>query len=95
MPGPTRNNGKYFPWPAQIKFCAVSGSNVGGVLATYYNIPIATELIDPGTFWTYVIGSVAGPACLTSPVIPLYEFSNNPNATVADYSWPGRSNLKL
>ena len=95
MPGPTTDNRRRFPWPGQIKFCAVSGSSVGGVLASYYNISIATELIDPGTLWSFFAGSISGPACVTSPVIPLYEFSNNPNATVADYSWPGRSNLKL
>lgn len=102
IPGGTTNFRRRLPWPGQIKFCLSGNGAVGGAVGIYEHIVRATEATLPFGYWAINYVGIDGPGCAISAtaesqgsveIVPFYEFTDDPNATVADYGWPGISNV--
>lgn len=97
IPKATTNYGRLLAWPGRIKFCLSGNAAIGGAVGQYGDIERATESL--ATIWIYNYGEIDGPTCSASQtqgnlqIICSYEFTDDLDATVADYSWPGISNV--
>jgi hypothetical protein len=99
IPRATINFQRRLPWPGRIEFCLSGTGAIGGGVGTYEHIVKATEATIPYGHWAINYNGINGPGCAiartseSQEIVPFYEFTDNLNATVADYRWPGISNV--